>query len=89
MIDLPRSEPTSPTLHRGAQRCWGDHLLPTTPANSQERRRQRLLPVDVAARNSLEAFINQVRAQSGKKIDAADADALIAAAEEALGTLTP
>ncbi len=53
------------------------HLADANPAN------------DVAARNSLEAFINQVRAQSGKKIDAADAHALIAAAEEALGTLTP
>jgi hypothetical protein len=29
----------------------------------------------------LNAFINQVSAQSGKKIDAADADALIAAAQ--------
>jgi hypothetical protein len=43
---------------------------------------------DVAACNSLGAFVNAVNAQNGKKIDEADAEALVAAAEaimEALG----
>lgn len=39
------------------------------------------------ASGKLRAFINQVRAQRGKKIDAADADALIAAAKAILAAL--
>jgi len=37
---------------------------------------------DVAAINSLEAFINEVEAQRGKKISDAEADALIALAKQ-------
>jgi len=44
---------------------------------------------DPAAVNVLEAFVNQVEAQSGKKISTADADALIAAAEQIAGLLAP
>jgi hypothetical protein len=36
---------------------------------------------DVAAINALQAFINKVEAQRGKKISEADADALIAKAQ--------
>jgi len=42
---------------------------------------------DGAAVNKLEAFINQLEAQSGKKIDPGDADNLIAAAEEIVALL--
>ena len=42
---------------------------------------------DVAAINSLEAFINAVEAQRGNKIADADADALIAAAQAIIATL--
>lgn len=38
--------------------------------------------------NGLEAFINAVEAQSGNKIDPADAADLIDAAEEIIGVLT-
>ncbi|MHC4639034.1 MAG: choice-of-anchor Q domain-containing protein [Planctomycetota bacterium] len=41
-----------------------------------------------AAFNSLEAFINAVQAQSGKKISQADADALIASVQEILELLS-
>jgi parallel beta-helix repeat protein/predicted outer membrane repeat protein len=43
---------------------------------------------DVAAINSLEAFINAVQAQSGNKIPTADADTLIAAAQEIIAVLS-
>jgi len=43
---------------------------------------------DVAAINALEAFINAVQAQSGNKIPEADADALIAAAQEIIAILS-
>ena len=43
---------------------------------------------DVAAVNTLEAFINAVEAQSGNKIPEADADALIAAAQEIIDILS-
>ena len=43
---------------------------------------------DVAAINSLEAFINAVEAQRGKKIPEADADALIAAALDIIDLLS-
>ena len=43
---------------------------------------------DVAAVNSLEAFINAVQAQRGNKIPEADADALIAAAQQIIDLLT-
>lgn len=43
---------------------------------------------DVAAINTLEAFINAVQAQSGTKITEADADALIAAAQEIIALLS-
>jgi hypothetical protein len=42
---------------------------------------------DVAAINSLQAFINAVEAQRGNKISDADADALIAAAQEIIAVL--
>jgi hypothetical protein len=42
---------------------------------------------DVAARNTLAAFINAVEAQSGAKIPVAQADALIAAAQHILDQL--
>jgi len=42
---------------------------------------------DLAAINALGAFINAVKAQSGKAIPAADADALIAAAQKIVGLL--
>lgn len=43
---------------------------------------------DVAAINTLGAFINAVEAQRGKKITEADADALIAAAQEIIAALS-
>ena len=43
---------------------------------------------DVAAVNLLEAFINAVEAQYSKKISEADADALIAAAQEIIDLLS-
>ena len=43
---------------------------------------------DVAAINTLEAFINAVEAQRGKSISEADADALIAAAQEIIALLS-
>jgi len=43
---------------------------------------------DAAAINSLQAFINAVQAQSGKKISQADADSLIAAAQQIIDLLT-
>ena len=43
---------------------------------------------DKAAVNSLEAFINAVEAQRGKKIPEADADDLIAAAQEIIDLLS-
>ncbi len=43
---------------------------------------------DVAAINSLRAFINAVQAQRGKKIPEADADALIADAQEIINLLS-
>ncbi len=43
---------------------------------------------DVAAVNTLEAFINAVEAQRGTKITEADADALIAAAHEIIALLS-
>ena len=43
---------------------------------------------DVAAVNTLEAFINAVEAQRGTKITEADADALIAAAQEIIALLS-
>lgn len=43
---------------------------------------------DVAAINALEAFINSVEAQRGNKITDADADYLIAAAQEIINLLT-
>ena len=43
---------------------------------------------DIAAVNTLEAFINAVEAQSGNKIPEADADALIAAAQEVIAILS-
>ena len=42
---------------------------------------------DVAAVNTLEAFINAAQAQSGDKIPTEDADALIAAAQEVITAL--
>ena len=42
---------------------------------------------DVAAVNSLGAFINAVQAQRGNKIPEADADALIAAAQQIIDLL--
>ena len=42
---------------------------------------------DVVAVNKLEDFINQVEARSGRRIDEADADDLIAAAEEIIALL--
>lgn len=42
---------------------------------------------DISAVNSLDAFINAVNAQRGKAIPAADADALIAAAEDIIDLL--
>jgi len=42
---------------------------------------------DLAAVNQLEAFINEVEAQRGKKIEEADADALIAQAQEIIDLL--
>ena len=42
---------------------------------------------DVAAINALQAFINAVEAQRGKKISQEDADALIAAAQEIIDLL--
>ena len=42
---------------------------------------------DVAAFNSLEAFINAVEAQRGNKIPEADADDLIAAAQQIIDLL--
>jgi probable HAF family extracellular repeat protein len=42
---------------------------------------------DVAAINGLKAFINAVKAQSGKAIPTADANSLIAAAQEIIGLL--
>ena len=42
---------------------------------------------DNAAVNQLNAFINQVEAQRGKKISEADADALIAAAQEIIALI--
>jgi hypothetical protein len=43
---------------------------------------------DIAAINTLEAFINAVEAQRGKKIPEAEADALIAAAQEIIELLS-
>jgi len=43
---------------------------------------------DVAAINTLEAFINAVQAQSGNKIPTEDADALIAAAQVIIDMLS-
>lgn len=43
---------------------------------------------DVAAINTLEAFINAVEAQRGNKISEADADALIASAQEIIELLS-
>lgn len=43
---------------------------------------------DVAAVNALEAFINAVEAQRGRQIDEADADDLIASAQEIIDLLT-
>ena len=43
---------------------------------------------DAAAVNSLQAFINSVEAQSGKKISEDDADALITAAQQIIDMLT-
>ncbi len=43
---------------------------------------------DAAAVNTLEAFINAVEAQRGKKIPEAEADALIAAAQEIIEQLS-
>ena len=43
----------------------------------------RIMP----AVNQLNAFINQVEAQRGKKISEADADALIAAAQEIIALI--
>ncbi len=43
---------------------------------------------DVAAINSLQAFINAVEAQSGKKISQEDADTLIAAAQQIIDILS-
>jgi len=43
---------------------------------------------DVAAINTLQAFINAVQAQSGDKIPVADADALIATAQEIIDLLS-
>ena len=43
---------------------------------------------DIAAVNLLEAFINVVQAQSGKKISEADADELIAAAQQLIDLLS-
>jgi len=43
---------------------------------------------DAAAVNTLEAFINAVEAQRGKKIPEAEADALIAAAQEIIELLS-
>ncbi len=42
---------------------------------------------DAAAVNSLQAFINEVQTQSGKKIPQGDADALIAAVNEIIALL--
>jgi hypothetical protein len=42
---------------------------------------------DVSARNTLEAFINKVEAQRGKKLSDAEADALIAMAEGIIATI--
>ena len=42
---------------------------------------------DIAAINALQAFINSVEAQRGKKILDADANALIAAAQEIIDLL--
>jgi hypothetical protein len=44
---------------------------------------------DVAAVNSLGAFISAVEAQRDKKIDGADADALIATAQEIINLIVP
>ena len=44
---------------------------------------------DIATVNSLQAFINSVEAQSGKKIPEADADHLIAAAQRIIYLLNP
>ncbi|MHC4423624.1 MAG: hypothetical protein ACYSWR_03000 [Planctomycetota bacterium] len=43
---------------------------------------------DIAAINTLGAFINAVEAQRGKKIPEAEADALIAAAQEIIELLS-
>ena len=43
---------------------------------------------DIAAINSLQAFINAIEAQRGKKIPEADADALIADAMEIIELLS-
>ncbi|MHC4159180.1 MAG: FIMAH domain-containing protein, partial [Planctomycetota bacterium] len=43
---------------------------------------------DAAAINTLEAFINVVEAQRGKKIPEAEADALISAAQEIIDLLS-
>ena len=43
---------------------------------------------DQVAINVLQAFINTVQAQSGKKIDASDAADLIAAAEKIIALIT-
>ena len=43
---------------------------------------------DVAAINSLQAFINAVQAQGGEKIPEAEADALISAAEGTIALLS-
>lgn len=45
-------------------------------------------PFQVAAVNTLGAFINAVEAQRGKKIAPADADALIAVAKRLIAGLT-
>ena len=67
-----------------AYKAVGAFLLESTPKDIIEDLNENN---DVAAVNSLGAFINAVQVQRGNKIPEADADALIAAAQQIIDLL--
>lgn len=70
------------TLNRGISNSLDTKLAAVGRATGAARATN-----DAAAVNSLQAFINEVQIQSGKKIPQGDADALIAAASEIIALL--
>ncbi len=75
----PHEDAPPPFFVRPAELVNGRHEVEQDPELALDEVNQ---DNDVAAINTLEAFINAVEAQRGKKIADTDADALIALAEE-------